>query len=137
MSSKLNQCILRFEENLRSAEAYLSETKDHLTTAAKGSVETLETRAENALALLETKREQAVSAKEKVLHYLEEKKHELISKFEDWKVDREIDKLEKTADAKEEHAVNAVITAAYALLEAEIAVLDALKARKIAVEVAG
>lgn len=137
MSNKLNQCILRFEENLKSAESYLTETKDHLTAAVKESADELETRAKNALARLEAKREQAASAKQKVLHYLEEKKDELIAKLEDWRVDREIEKLEKAADAKEEHAVNAVITAAYALLEAEAAVLDALKARKIAVEVAG
>ncbi|HEY5892722.1 MAG TPA: hypothetical protein VIT91_05770 [Chthoniobacterales bacterium] len=137
MSNKLNQCILRFEENLKSAESYLIETKDHLTAAVKESADELETRAKNALARLEAKREQAASAKQKVLHYLEEKKDELIAKLEDWRVDREIEKLEKAADAKEEHAVNAVITAAYALLEAEAAVLDALKARKIAVEVAG
>ena len=137
MSSKLNQSILRFEENLKSAETYLTETKSHLTAAVKESVSEVETRAKNALARLETKREQAAAAKEKVLHYLEEKKDELIAKFEDWRVDREIEKLEKAADAKEEHAVNAVITAAHALLEAEVAVLDALKARKIAVEVAG
>lgn len=137
MSNKLNLSILRFEEKLKSAETYLSETKDHLIAAAKENTEELEARAANALAVLETKREQAASAKEKVLHYLEEKKDELVAKFEDWRVDREIEKLEKAADSKEEHAVNAVITAAYALLEAEVAVLDALKARKIAAEVAG
>ncbi|HRQ87307.1 MAG TPA: hypothetical protein PLA50_00805 [Bacteroidia bacterium] len=137
MSDKLNQCILRFEENLKSAETYLTETKDHLTAAVKESADELETRTRNAMARLETRREQAAEAKEKILHYLEEKKDELITKLEDWRVDREIEKLERTADAKEEHAVNAVIAAAYALLEAEAAVLDALKARKIAVEVAG
>lgn len=137
MSDTLNQCIHRFEENLKSAETCLINTKDHLAAATRENVEELETRATSALALLETKREQAASAKEKVLHYLGEKKDELVTKFEDWRVDRAIEKLEKAADAKEEHAVNAVITAAYALLEAEAAVLDALKARKIAVEVAG
>jgi hypothetical protein len=137
MSDKLNQLILRFEETLKSTETYLTETKEHLTAVAKESADELEARSKNALARLEAKREQAASSKEKVLHYLEEKKDELIAKFEDWRVDREIEKLEKTADAKEEHAVNAVIAAAYAFLEAEVAVLDALKARKIAVEVAG
>ena len=137
MSHPIDRCILRLEENLKSAEAYLTETKGHLAAAVEESVDELELRGKNALARLETKREQAASAKQKAIHYLEEKKEELIAKFEDWRTDREIEKLEKAADAKEEHAVDAMITAAYALLEAEVAILDALKARKIAVEVAG
>ncbi len=137
MSDKLNQFILRFEGNLKSAETYLTETKDHLAAAVKENVDEVEARTKNALARLEAKREQAASTGQKVLHYLEEKKDELVAKFEDWRVDREIEKLEKAADAREEHAVDAVIAAAYALLEAEVAVLDALKARKIAIEVAG
>jgi len=46
-------------------------------------------------------------------------------------------KLEKDADKKEQCAVDAVVVAAYALLEAEVAIVEALKARKIAIEVAG
>lgn len=137
MSDKLNQCIHRFEETLKSTETSLAETRNHLTAAVRENVEELETRAQTALARLDAKREQAVTARQKVVDYIEEKKDELIAKFENWRVDREIEKLEKTADVKEEHAVNAVIAAAYALLEAEVAVLDALKARRIAVEVAG
>ena len=37
----------------------------------------------------------------------------------------------------EQGAVDAVIVAAYALLEAEVAIVEALKARKVAIEVAG
>ncbi len=137
MNRKLDHCILRFEENLRSAETHLTATRGHLAAAAEESVGELEARGKNALAHLETKREQAAAARQKAIHYLEGKKDELIAKFEDWRADREIEKLERAADAKEEHAVDAVITATYALLEAEIAILEALKARKIAVEVAG
>jgi hypothetical protein len=66
-----------------------------------------------------------------------EKKDELIAKYEDWKTDREIEKLEKHADQKEQQAVDAVVVAAFALLEAEVAIVEALKARKVAIEVAG
>lgn len=137
MSHPLNQCLLRFEKSLKSAETCLAETKEHLAAALSENVTKIEERAQNALVRLEEKREQACSAKDRIIHYLEEKKDELTAKFEDWRVDREIAKLEAAADSKEDHAVNAVIAAAYALLEAEVAVLDAIKARKIAVEVAG
>ena len=137
MSLKLDQSIVRLGERLESAETYLAETRSHLAAAVQGSVEELETRGSTALARLDAEREKAASEKERVLHYLEEKKDELVAKFEDWRTDREIEKLERSADAKEEHAVDAVIAAAYALLEAEVAVIEALKARKIAIEVAG
>jgi hypothetical protein len=137
MSHQPDHGLFRFEEHLKSAETYLAETKGHLAASVKESVGDLEARGKHALARLEMQREQAASARQKALHYLEEKKDELIAKFEDWRTDREIEKLEKAADTKEEHAVDAMITAAYALLEAEVAMLDALKARKIAIEVAG
>lgn len=137
MSHKLDQSVVRLGEYLESAESYLIETKEHLSAAMRESVEELEVKGKNALARLEAKRAQATSAQEKVLHFLERKKEALVAKFEDWRTDREIEKLEAAADSKEQHAVDAMIAAAYAMLEAEVAILDALKARKIATEVAG
>ena len=137
MSTKLNQCCTRLNAEIKTAEASLADMSGHLASATEEKIEDLEARWKNAVAKCEAKREDAMSAGQKFRQFLEEKKAEVISKYEDWKTDREIEKLEKRADKLEDQAVNAVVVAAFALLEAEVAIVEALKARKIAIEVAG
>ena len=137
MSNKLEQCIGRLKDEVKAVETGLISIGSHLTAAVEEKVEGLEARWKNALAQCEVKREEAGQAGQRLHRFLEEKKDELIAKYEDWKTDREIEKIEKHADQKEQHAVDAVIVAAFALLEAEVAIAEALKARKVAIEVAG
>ncbi len=137
MNNKLEQCVTRLKNEIKTVETGLADTGNDLASAVEETVEELETRWKNALAKCEAKREQAGQAGQRFLHFLEEKKDELVSKYEDWKTDREIEKLERHADKKEQQAVDVVMLAALALLEAEVAIVEALKARKIAVEVAG
>lgn len=137
MENKLEQSINRLKDEIKTVETCLASTSDHLISAVGESVESLETRWKNTLAKCEAKREQAGVAGQRLGQFLEERKEELISKYENWKTDREIEKLEKHADKKEQQAVDAIVVAAFALLEAEAAIVEALKARKIAVEVAG
>ena len=137
MSKTLSECCKRFKEEMKTAESCLEDVGKHLAAAADEKVEGLETRWKHALARCEARREQAKGAGERVRQFLQEKKSEVVSKYEDWKTDREIEKLENHADKLEDQAVDAVLVAAFALLEAEVAIVEALKARKIAVEVAG
>jgi hypothetical protein len=137
MNNKLEQCINRVQDEIKTIETSLADTSNHLTTAVEQKAESLEAGWKNALAKCDAKREEAGQAGQRLRQFLEEKKEELISKYEDWKTDREIEKLEKHADKKEQQAVDAVVVAAFSLLEAEVAIVEALKARKIAIEVAG
>jgi hypothetical protein len=137
MNNKLEQCINRVQDEIKTIETSLADTSNHLTTAVEQKVEGLEAGWKNALAKCDAKREQAGQAGQRLRQFLEEKKDELVSKYEDWKTDREIEKLEKHADKKEQQAVDAVVVAAFALLQAEVAIVEALKARKIAIEVSG
>lgn len=137
MNNKLEQCSNRLKDEIKAAETCLANTSNHLSSAAEETVEGLEARWKNALAKCEAKREQAGQAGQRLHQFLGGIKDELVSKYEDWKTDREIEKLESHADKKEQQAVDAVMVAAFALLEAEVAIVEALKARKIAVEVAG
>lgn len=137
MNNQLEQCINRVQDEIKTIETSLADTSNHLTTAVEQKAESLEAGWKNALAKCDAKREEAGQAGQRLRQFLEEKKDELISKYEDWKTDREIEKLEKHADKKEQQAVDAVVVAAFALLEAEVAIVEALKARKIAIEVAG
>ena len=73
----------------------------------------------------------------RINQFIEEAKHNAVARFEEWKTNHEIAKIEKHADLKEQPAVDAIALAAFALLEAEVAIVEALKARKTALEVAG
>lgn len=137
MNDPLERCIERVKDEVRAVESSLADTNQHLTSAVGQNLEVLESNWKSALAKCEAKRELAGQAGQRLRQFLEEKKDELVSKYEDWKTDREIDKLEKHADRKEQQAVDAVVVATFALMEAEVAIVEALKARKIAVEVAG
>ena len=137
MNDKLNQCCRRLTEEIKTAETCLTDVGHHLASATEEKVEALEGRLKKALAKCEVKRDQAKGAGERVRQFLEEKKSEVVTKYEDWKTNREIQKLEKHADKLEDLAVDAAVVAAFALLEAEVAIVEALKARKIATEVAG
>lgn len=137
MNNKLEQCCERLKAEIREAEAQLKEVGQHLAVAAEEKVAGLEARCQNALAKCDAKREQAKGAGARMRQFLEQAKTEAVSKYEDWKTDREIEKLEKHADKLEDQAVDAAVVAAFALLEAEVAIVEALKARKVAIEVAG
>lgn len=137
MNNKLEQCIERLKNEVKTVETGLTDTSRHLTTAVEEKVDALDARWKNALAKYEARREEAGQAGHRLREFLEKKKDELVTRYEDWKADHEIGKLEKHADQKEQQAVDAVVVAAFALLEAEVAILEALKARKTAIEVAG
>ena len=49
---------------------------------------------------------------------------------------RHMVRFEKEADHLEDHAVDAIVTAAFALREAEVAIMEALRVRKIAIVLA-
>lgn len=137
MNDTLERCINRLKCEIQAVETSLAETNHHLTSVAGQDVGALEEGWKNAVAKCDAKREQAGLAGQRLREFLEEKKNELVAKFEDWKTDREIDKIERQAEKKEQQAVDAVVVAAFALLEAEVAIMEALKARKLAIEVAG
>lgn len=137
MIEKLESCCHRLKEEVRTAEDNLAQVGQHLASAIDSGSDALEACEKNALARCEESQEQARQAGERIRQFLEEKKNTAVTRFEDWKVDREIEKLEKHADKTEERAADAIVMAAHAILEAEAAILEALKARKIAIEVAG
>lgn len=137
MIEKLEHCCNRLKEEVRTAEDNLAQAGQHLASAIESGSEALETCEKNALAKCEDQRDHARQAGERIKHFLEEKKDTALTRFEDWKTDREIEKLEKHADKTEQQAADAIVVAAFAILEAEAAIVEALKARKIAIEVAG
>lgn len=137
----MNQKLIEFrkvlEAEIKTAEASLAKAVHQLSTAAETGTDTLDANLKETLVKYEAKREQAEHAGHRIKQFLSDKTNLAITKYEDWKTDREIDKLEKHADQSEQQAVDAIVVAVYALMEAEVAIMEALKSRKIAIEVAG
>jgi len=80
-------------------------------------------------AKLETKKQEIASAQEKLAQRIEGKKTEIETEVAEWKAQKEHDKLLKHAEKAEEYAIAAILLAAAAAEEAEVAVLEAIEAR--------
>jgi hypothetical protein len=137
MNKKIESCSIRLKSGLKSVEYRLNNVSDHIKVSSEKGVNALEVDLKKAIEKCEEKSAKLAGVGTHVGRFIDEIKEEGVDKFETWKTDREIHKIEKQADKKEQRAVDAIEMAAYAILEAEAAVLDALKYRKMAVEVTG
>lgn len=137
MSEKLNKCCQRLKEDVQTAESHLVRVGKHLASAAEAAGETLESHLTQAVEKCDSEREHAAKATERIKDFLHDAKETTIAKYEEWKTDREIEKIENDAERLEEIAVDSIVVAAFAIMEAEVAVVKALRARKVAIEVAG
>ena len=125
----------RIREELSTANESLTIVTRHLDE--DGELSVLEDGLKHATVRRDTKRDEAHKAGERIKEWFEHTKDQVVDKFEDIKTDIEIHRIEKDADRKEDHARDAVIFAAHAVLEAEVAMMEALKARRLAIDVAG
>jgi hypothetical protein len=137
MSNKLDQCCERFKKEIKLVEAHLGQVSHHVESAAEHGVDALEGRLKEAKAKCEISRRNADEAAGRIKEFLEEKIDSAVTKLEEWKTDRDIEKVEKRADRKEQYAIDLMVLATFAVQGAEVALVDALAARKFATEVAG
>lgn len=137
MTKKIDLHATRLKEVLESVEHQLSRAGNHLKLSSEKGVDAFEAERKKAVEKCEEKKEQALHAGQRISKRMEETKKDAVNKFENWKTDHEVHKIEKQADKKEQLAIDSIEVAAYAILEAEVAILDALKFRKMAIEVAG
>ena len=137
MSDQLEQSRAHLKAGIKTAEARLEDASSHVESAAEHGVEALDLKLQSAVEKCEAERAGFTQAGVRMKQFLEETKHQAIAQFEDWKTDRGIAKIEKHADQAEQQALDALEVAAFAIVEAEVALIEALRARKIAIEVAG
>jgi hypothetical protein len=137
VSKELNQCCSLLKEEVKAAEKYLLRVTHTLESATETGVEAMESRLKNAVCECEAESGRAAEAARRTKDFGKDAANNALNRIEDWKADREIAKIEKEADKKEKHALDAIVVAAFAIMEAEVASMEALKARKFAIEVAG
>ena len=127
----------RLKEDIHHIEQHLSQVGQQIKNAGESKLEVLDNDLCKAKKKYESKKEQTSDAIKRMNQFFEETKDNAINQLEDWKTDHQIHKIEKNADKKEKQAADAVLVAAFACIEAEVAIMDALKARKMAIDVAG
>jgi len=137
MTEKMKNSCDRLKNEINHIEDHLSQVSNQVKSAAETELKILDANLDNARQKLEVKQEQASDAVQRIKEIIKDKKNDVITKVEDWKLDHDIEKIEKQADKKEQQAMDAIMLAALSCVEAEVAIADALKARKLAMEVAG
>jgi hypothetical protein len=134
MSEKIDQFCESLRQQLTEIETKLTHTKADLETVPQDAKHLVQSKLEDAKSQLATNQQKADDAKTNVQQWLAAKKSELQSQVEEWKADREVDKLVSRADRTESYAASAIVFAAAAVQEAQIAVLEAIEARMTADE---
>jgi len=136
MSQKIDQFTNDLNQRLTGIEAHLKQLKGKLTTVSKEAEGTIKTKLAEARAKVDSKKEELVAAKETLAQRLETKKEEVEAEVATWKEQKEQEKLLKRAEKAEEYALAALLFAAVAAEEAEVAVLEAIDARVVADNIA-
>jgi hypothetical protein len=96
----------------------------------KNTEAAIETQLDKIKTDFEARTREAESARAEVQAYVDEKKGETEAKIKEWKTNRELGKLEKRADNAEEYAAYCILVAMAAVDEAEVAILEAVVARR-------
>ncbi len=127
MGKNLDQKLNRGIDQLKATKAHLEALKNET-----GAV--IETKLNAANQVVEDKKQEAAAVKTKVEELVEEKKAETKELVAEWKANHDNKKLEKRADRAEKYADACVALALCFSEEAEVAILEAIAARKDADE---
>ncbi|MDJ0938986.1 MAG: hypothetical protein QNJ00_04420 [Woeseiaceae bacterium] len=132
MNEKVEQIQNELGERLETLRQRLDEVKANVEDSANETRESLHKKGQAIEARFEADQQRLKDAQALVEQWLEAKAVETGEKILDWEYQREIEKLEKHADHAEDYAASAVILAAAAIDEAELAILEAIGARILA-----
>ena len=114
-------------DQLKSAKAYLESLQKETEAAIQKRIKTAKT-------ALEEKKKDVEAAKERLAEFVEDKTAETQATVSEWKTSRDRKKLEKRAERAQKRAEAFIALALYASEEAEVAILEAVAARKDADE---
>jgi hypothetical protein len=136
MNDELKQHCDRLQEEIKIAETCLARVGQHLASPESTPLANWKTLLQAATTQCSAKREQAQQAGQRVEVWMEEMEHGARTRFDDSNLDGEVTKAENQADREEGLALDAMVVAAHATLQAEVAILQAFIARKTAFDLA-
>lgn len=129
MSEAIDRFCDGLNEQLTAIESRLQAVRHALQTAPAEAVDTLQAKLEQARQNLEARQEELQGFKDQAAQWLESRKAEARATLDEWVASREKDRLEARATRAAAYAAAAVVLAAAAIDEAEVATLEAVQAR--------
>lgn len=136
MSSTRTERYQRLQEQVIGVQNCLGQVGQHLESAAVTPLATWVSLLQQATAHCEATRQPAQEAGKRLQVWLEQSANKAPAPFDYADLDGEIARLEDEAAKLEGLAADAVLAAAQAVREAELVVLNALKSRTQAIELA-
>jgi hypothetical protein len=134
MDDKLKLYCDRLHGEIKSAETSLARVGQHLVSPELTPLADWKSLLHEAATECREKSEPARQAAERVKVWLEETENGAGATFDDSHLDREAIKAENQADREEGLALDAMLVAAHAIFQAEVAILGAFKTRKTALD---
>ncbi len=130
MDISLDEIGKRLHGKIDSAIDGLKAAKTQLENVQKETEKAIQTKLAAAKENLEGKRQEIVAARASLEGLIEDKKAETEAAVAEWKAQHDRKKLEKRAERAEQYADACVEIALSAVVDAEIAILEAAAARK-------
>lgn len=127
----MQEFFTKEHERLTKLETSLVRTKTEIEDARTEALGSLTAKREQLDAAREARHQQMSDATNRMKARLEAKKEEKAAAVEAWKHRREVDKLERRAQAAEEYADAAMTVLEFAHEEAKAATLEAIEARRV------
>ncbi len=137
MSTTIDNFTQQLHDNLEAVEDRAKSLKESIQSAPKKTQAEIQSKLDEAKAKLDAKKQDFDGYRAKLKAQFEEKESEVKSHVEEWKVSREIKKLEHRAGRAEDYAATATFLAMATLEEVEEATLAAIAARRDAEAAAG
>ena len=137
----MSERIDRFCDNLRgqlnTVEDRLGQVKSSLSAVREDTEATLRSKIEQVKASWDAGQQEVEAARDKLKARIEERGAETQAQIEEWRSKREKEKLQRRAESAENYAAAAMVVSMATVQEAEISMLEAVEARRLADEAAG
>jgi uncharacterized protein (DUF342 family) len=137
MSTAIDNFTQQLHDNLEAVEARAKSLKKNIQSLPKKTQAEIQSALDKAKTNLDARKQEFDDYRAKLTTQLAAKESEVMSTIEDWKANREVEKLEHRADQAEDYAATMTFLAVAAMEEAEAANLAAIAARLDAEAAAG
>ena len=136
MDDKLKEYCGRLQEQVKLAETRLTRVREHLVSPEVPPLPKWRALLQEATNACAATGEQAQQAALRIKASMEDAQKRPRVPFDDSNLDGELVKAENQADREEGLALDAIVVASHAILQAEVAILQAFTTRKTASDLA-
>jgi len=136
MNDELKQCCVHLQEEVKNAETCLARVGQHLVSPELTPLADSKALLQEAANRCRAKREPAQQSGQRVKVWMEEIENGAQTPLDESNLGGEVIKVENQADREEGLALDAMVVATHAILQAEVAILKAFNTRKTAVDLA-